>query len=198
MGLGGPLPWGWSFLVRCLDAWSELGWGEWLKRCSISFLTWFSHLDLFLWWLRGPLSLPTFRRQHPSSLSSVLGPPLQRTILKCDEGGESSLEVPEVGRSFQMLRLRPLRITLKHPDVWSAKMAVRGDLRAIFHRSVQWSLARPCSEISISPICWVQPGPPTLVLCSSLFCWASFPGGECSARRELRRSLALANQRIRL
>jgi hypothetical protein len=89
-----------SWSAAWTNAWSELGWEEWLKRCSISFLIRFSHLDLFLWRLRSLLSLPTFRRSHPGSLSSVPCPPLQRIVLKCGEGGESFLEVLDVERSF--------------------------------------------------------------------------------------------------
>jgi hypothetical protein len=49
MGLGDPLLWERSVLVRCLDAWFEKRWVEWPKCCLVYFLGRVSCLDLFLW-----------------------------------------------------------------------------------------------------------------------------------------------------
>jgi len=63
---------------------------------------------------------------------------------------------------------------LRRFDGWSTKVFIGGDLRAIRHRSMRWSLARPCLEISLAPIRWVQHDPPTLVQQASHPRWASF------------------------
>ncbi|CAM6009035.1 unnamed protein product [Sphagnum balticum] len=49
-----------------------------------------------------------------------------------------------------MPQLRLLRMELKRLNGWSAKVAIGGGLCVIPHRSVRWSLARPCLEIGFT------------------------------------------------